>query len=151
MKKLGRLMVIFFALLIVAAMAVPQVQAASYWKQKTLRFAATAGETLAIGDVVCIKASDGKAYKADANDSNLRPAVGIISKGGSASGSVEITAIGILAGQTAVSAGNRLYLSETAGAITTTSPTNPQTLGWSQTTTTFIILVNQPASAGAGY
>jgi hypothetical protein len=151
MKKLRYLVVVFFALLIVAAMTAPQVHAASYWKQKTLRFAATAGETLAIGDVVCIKGSDGKAYKADADDSSLRPAVGIISKGGATLASVEITAIGILAGQTAVTPGYRIFLSNTPGVMTTTAPTNAQVLGWAQTSTTFIINIQPPSNTGGGY
>jgi hypothetical protein len=132
--------------------------AAETWKQRIVRFSATAGETLATGDVVCISGTDGYVYKADANDSALRPAVGVIGKGGASGATVEIVVQGILAGQTAASPGARLFLSETAGAITTTEPTNTQALGWilpgaaaATTSTTYFIMVNTPASPGAGY
>lgn len=143
-------------LALLAAAAMP-ASAAEYWKQKWVRFSATAGETLAIGDVACIK-TDGKAYKADANDSSLRPAVGVIDKGGAANATVEVVSMGILEGQTAASAGGRLFLSETAGAFTTTGPTNAQVLGWVMptagsvaTSTTYFINVLPEPSGGAGF
>lgn len=136
-----------------------QADAAERWKQVHVRFAVTAGETLAVGDVACIKASDGYAYKADANDSALRPAVGIIKKGGDSGDKIEIIVIGRLAGQTAASPGYRLYLSETAGALTTTAPTNSQVLGWVEegdtageaSSTNYFIFVRPETSAGAAY
>ena len=141
-------------------MVVMPVFAASDWAQKNIRFAATAGETLAIGDVVCIKAADGKAYLADANDSTLRPAVGIIGKGGATGATVEIVNDGVLIGQTQVSPGQRLFLSDTAGDLTITAPTNAQLLGWvmpGNTTATigtsgrYYIRIQMPASTGVAY
>jgi len=134
-----------------------QCAAAEYWKNKYVRFSATAGETLATGDTVCIKGSDGKAYKADANSSSLRPAVGMIGKGGAANTTVEVIPLGVLAGQTAISPGARLFLSETAGALTTTAPTNAQAMGFgasvvsASSTTDYFISIMIPTSSGAGY
>ena len=151
--KLG-LMALMVVFLLVAVM--PQTgQAAEYWKAKYERFSATIGETLATGDVVYIKGSDGEAYKADADDSAARPAVGIVDKGGS-SGTAEIVVRGILAGQTAASPGARLFLHTTAGALSTTAPTNAQMLGFvlpgtAGSSTTYYISVVIPSSAGAAY
>ena len=82
-------------LAIVLFVAAPQALAAEYWLKIYERFSATAGETLAVGDAVCIKASDSKAYKADANDANLRPAIGVIGKGGASAATVEIVVRGV--------------------------------------------------------
>lgn len=156
-KKIG-LMAITLAMLLVICLAAPQAFAAEVWQQKFERWSAVAGETLAIGDVVCIKAADSQAYKADANDSSLRPAVGVIGKGGLVNTTVEIISSGILAGQTAMSPGYRLFLSETAGAFTQTGPTNAQCLGWvlpgatdTATSTIYFIRVMPGPSAGAAY
>ena len=156
-KAIGLIaMMLIFAVMIL--MAVPQAHATEYWKQKFVRFPALAGETLATGDVVYIKGSDGKAYKADANDSAKRPAVGLIGKGGSSGATIEIVAVGILAGQTAASPGLRLFLSDTANTLTTTGPTNAQGLGWvmppattDDENTDYYINVETPTSGGAGY
>jgi len=145
------------AITLAALLATP-VFAAAQWKQVNSRFGAIAGETLATGNVVAISASDGYAYKADANDSSLRPAVGVIGKGGATGAKVEVVISGILAGMTAQSPGVRLYLSETPGAITSTAPTNPQVLGWvmpgtagAASSTTYFIDVKVPQSDGPGY
>jgi len=139
-------------------LSITDASAVESWRQKWVRFAATAGETLAIGDVVCIKNSDGKAYKADADDSDKRPAVGVIGKGGAANASVEIITVGILAGQSALSTGFRLFLSTGAGAYTVSAPTNAQIVGWvmptagsTTTSTTYFINVMPPTSTGAAY
>lgn len=103
--------------------------AAVYLKNSWVRFSGTAGETLSIGDVVCIKDSDGLVYKADANDSALRPAVGIVSKGGASNTVVGVTVIGIFGGYTSLSEGTNVYLSETAGGTTQSSPAYSQQVG----------------------
>ncbi len=84
------------------------------------RISAVAGETLATGNVVCIKSADGYAYKADADDSTARPAVGIIGKGGASGATVEIITEGILGGWSSLTKGAPGYLSATAGAVTQT-------------------------------
>ena len=138
---------------------VPSAYAAEYFKQAFGRFSATAGATLATGDVVCIAGSDGYAYKADANDSDKRPAIGVIRKGAASGSKVEIIFVGALSGQTAASPGARLFLSETAGAMTTTAPTNAQALGWvlpgstagASSSTHYFINIDIATSTGAGY
>jgi len=159
-KPQGYLVVALASLLVavlIAAFAGPTAWAAEHWKQKYTRFSGVAGETLATGDVACIQASTGNVFKADANDSDKRPAVGIIGKGGASAATVEIVVSGVLAGQTAVSPGAKLHLSETAGAIAAAAPTNEQILGWgmpnsgSASTTSYFINVIPPVSAGAGY
>jgi len=154
-KMIGCLIAIALLFFLVGPMP---AMGAEIWKQKFARFSATAGETLAIGDVVCIKNADGKAWKADANASTLRPAVGVIGKGGAASATVEIISQGILAGQASLSTGYRLFLSETPGGFTTTGPTNAQIVGWvlptsgsTTTSTTYYINVVPPVSTGAAY
>ncbi|NPU84379.1 MAG: DUF2190 family protein [Syntrophaceae bacterium] len=151
----------FFALLFAGLFLLLLVQtadAASWWTQKYVRYSATAGETLTTGDVVCIKGSDGEAYKADADDSSLRPAVGVIDKGGASGSTVEIVVDGVISGMTAKSPGATLYLATTAGAFTTTAPTNEQTIGWvlpgtagSSSSTTYFIRVEAKKSPSAGY
>jgi hypothetical protein len=131
--------------------------AGSFWQVKNDRFPGTAGETLTVGQAVCIKASDNKIYKADADDATLRPALGLIGKGGAANSVVEIVTDGILAGASNATPGERLYLSNTAGAITTTAPNNPQVIGFglpgttANVTTTYKIHVELSANAAPGY
>lgn len=144
------------AMIMIMLFSVPAFAAG--WQQKYERFSATAGETLATGDVVCIKGSDGLAYKADADDSSLRPAVGIIGKGGATDATVEIVTRGVLTGQTAASPGARFFLSTTAGGKTITSPNNSQVLGWvmppaggGASSTTYYVDVQLPQTPGAGY
>jgi len=157
-SKFLPVVLLLMGIAILGMVSAPSADAASYWQAKNTRFAATAGETLTVGDVVCIAGSDGKAYKADANDASLRPAVGVIGKGGVSGTTVEVVQKGILAGQTGASPGARLFLSETAGAITATAPTNAQPLGFvlpgtagSSSSITYFIDVTIEASAGAGY
>lgn len=158
MKRFFRgLMVAMLAMLLIVAVMPQGAQAAEYWKAKYERFSAPAGTTLAVGDVVCITASEGKAFKADADDSAARPAVGIIGKGGATNATVEIVIRGILGGQTAASPGKRLFLHTTAGALIATSPgTNIQTLGFvlpgtTSNSTTYYISVVMPASPSVAY
>jgi hypothetical protein len=154
--KQNRRLLIAIGVVGLLAFLIANVEAVEFWKQKTLTISGVAGETLVVGDVACIAAADGLVYKADADSSTRRPAVGVISKGGTATHGVQITVIGILAGQTAASPGARIFLSTGAGVITTTAPTNAQPLGWvlpgtTSSSTTYFINVVTPSSAGAGY
>lgn len=156
MRKLKHIMGI--SLILIMLLALTSLADAAGWRAKYERFSAVAGETLATGNVVCISGSDGYAYQADANDSSLRPAVGVIGKGGASGATVEIVTRGIVYGMTAASPGARLFLSETAAGITTTGPTNAQPIGWvmpgtagAATSTTYYININIPSSAGAAY
>ena len=158
-KNIGQKFKIAVLAIFLSVLFALPVMAAGSWQQIVTRFSATAGETLATGNVVCIAGTDGKAYKADADDANLRPAVGVIGKGGATGATVEIVVTGILTGQTARSPGARVFLSAaTAGAIAGTAPANAQALGFvmpgaaaAATSTTYFIDVKMPTSAGAAY
>ncbi len=131
-RKFG---VIFIALFMVL-MLIGNAEAYSK-KQVFARISATAGETVTVGQVVCIKDANGYAYKADANDAALRPAVGIVgSKTGASGAAIEIITNGILTGWTGLSEGVFVYLSETAGAITQSAPSYSQPIGVAISTTT---------------
>ena len=158
-KKIQGIMALTAVMFLLWVLLVPSVHAAEYFKQAFGRFSAIAGETLATGDVVCISATDGYAYKADADDSTLRIAVGVIRKGASSGSNVEIVFEGILAGQTSATPGRGIFLSTTAGAIATTRPNGwTQNIGWvlpgtagASTSTTYFIRVAPPASEGVTY
>lgn len=104
-------------------------------KQVYARISAVAGETLTTGHLVCIKDADGYAWKADADAAALRPAIGIIGKGGASGSTVEIIVQGRLSGWSGLSEGAWLYLSETAGAATQSAPTYSQIVGYAISTT----------------
>lgn len=98
-------------------------------KNNWVRVGATAGETLATGDIVAIKAADGLAYKADADDATLRPAVGVIGSGGVSGAGVEVVVSGLISGHTGLTPGALAYLSGTAGAVTQAAPVWAQPVG----------------------
>ena len=125
------------AMVFTALMVMP-AQAAN-WTQKFVRFSAVAGETLATGNAVVIKDADGLAYKADANVSTLRPAVGVIGMGGTTGQTVEIVLYGIIAGYSSLTESAPGYLSETPGAITQSAPSWSQQVGLAISSTTYLI------------
>lgn len=113
-------------------------QAAYSVLQRVSRFSATAGETLTTGQVVAIKDADGYAYKADTDDTTLRPAVGIIGKGGASGETVEIITAGLLSGWSSLTEGGLAYISATAGAVTQTQvAAYPQAIGVAISSTTY--------------
>lgn len=130
-KKRGLITMALVMFVVAAPFAIsaPNAQAAEFWKQKFQRFSVTAGETLAIGDVLSIEAVDSRAYKAASNSISRKLAIGVAGNSASAGEKVEVVTAGILAGQTAASAGSRLYISTTAGAFTTTSLGYGQIIG----------------------
>ena len=107
-------------------------------KQVWARVSGTSGETLATGQVVCIADADGYVYKADANDAALRPAIGIIGKGGASGDTVEIITMGRLTGWSALAEGAAVYLSETAAAATQSSPDWSQQIGVAVSATDYL-------------
>ncbi len=125
------------AVLVVMPLLAPQDASAYTLKKIWSRFSATAGETLATGQAVSISDTDGYAYKADANDAGLVPAVGIVGKGGASGAKVEIVTHGIFSGWSTLSEGTYGYLSETAGAVTQSSPSYSQPLGVAINTTDY--------------
>ena len=139
MKKQLKIFSMIFAVMIFAVLFAMPAQAAVYWSQKFARFSATAGETLATGDVVTIKDADGYAYLADANDAALRPAAGVVGKGGASGASVEIVVSGVLEGNTSLTESGPGYLSETAGDITQSAPAYSQQVGYAISSTAYLI------------
>jgi len=132
-----RLLMLF--LFFVLALVATNASAAYSAKQVWARFQATAGETLTAGNVVMMKDADGYVYKADANDAALRPAVGIIGKGGATGTKVEVIAFGIMTGWTGLSEGVPGYLSETAAAVTQSAPAYSQQVGYAISSTDYVV------------
>ena len=108
-------------------------------RQINARFSAVAAEPLVTGNVVMLKDADGKTYKADANDAALRPAIGIIGKGGTTGQTVEIVTIGIFSGWTGLAEGSPGFLSETPAAITQSAPAYSQQVGQAISTTSYFV------------
>lgn len=94
------------------------------------------------GDVVKLSASD-TVQKADADDGES-VTIGIVLDTASAGANpVRVVTAGKVTGLSGLTAASRYFLSQTAGALTTTAPTAVGTLarriGWSITTSTFIV------------
>lgn len=131
-----RARVVFLAVLVLVAFAASASYGAAYWKSVQERFPAllVAGEAITIGQPVCIAAADGKVYKADANSSTRRPAIGLAERGTASAANCSIVTRGVLAGISATQTkGAYAFLSETAGGVTYTAPTDAQSLGYGVT------------------
>jgi len=135
--ELKRTMKIFsvmaLAILVLATSALAAYQERVIWT----RTSGIAGETLTAGQVVCIKSADGLVYKASAADATLRPAVGIITRGGAINTRAEIMLSGIMTGWTTQTKGAPGFLS-TAGLITQTSPGYSQQVGIALNATDYV-------------
>jgi hypothetical protein len=111
-----------------------------YFDQQTLS-AQTSGEALAVNDIVYFKASDARWYKADADltttFSNLRLGVNK-TVAGAAGVTIQVAISGPVTGFSALSAGSAYYLSNTAGAISTSAGTFGIFIGYALTTTSII-------------
>jgi len=125
-KFMAPAMGIVFMVLALLLVLMPMASQANAYDIKKVwaRFSATAGESLSTGEVVALKDADGKAYKADADNSAFRPAVGIIGKGGASGDKVEIITHGIFTGWSSLAEGSAGYLSTTAGAVTQSEPSS---------------------------
>ena len=88
------------------------------WGQKETRFSVLAGESLAKGDVLAIKDSDGKAYKADMDAATLNYVAGIAGNAAASGARVEVIVRGVLAGFTGLGEGQPLLASSVAGGYT---------------------------------
>lgn len=131
-KKFG------FAALVMLLMFVFIIpQASAYSVRHTwVRISGTAGETVTTGQLVAILDADGEWYKADADAATIRPAIGIVgSKTGGDGDTIEIILAGVLTGWTSLAEGDAVYLSETAGVATQSSPTYSQMVGYALSTT----------------
>jgi len=92
-----------------------------------------AGESLAVGDWVYMSTVDGRVSKADSNDTGddgHYPAIGVaVSAQGSAGSAVQILTHGVYNdsdgfGDSDLTEGKQLFLSETAGTVTATAPSD---------------------------
>jgi hypothetical protein len=88
---------------------------------------ATAGEALALGDVVYISTSDGKAYKARSDAVATSEVLGCCDRAAVLDDPIGISPVGPVTNPGwSLTAGTRYFLSPTtAGAITSTAPTTP--------------------------
>ena len=92
-----------------------------------------AGESLAVGDWVYMSTTDGRVNKADSNDTaddGHYPAIGVaVSAQGSAGSAVKVLTHGVYNdsngfGGSDLTEGKQLFLSETAGTVTATAPSD---------------------------
>jgi|SRR5581483_7460736 len=102
----------------------PQLYAAAFTEQVVSRFTCVAGEAITEAQVIAIKASDGKCYKAKADDSTLRPAIGVAEAGAASAANVAVVTRGIVGGLTSLTKGAYVYVDTTAGGTTQTQPTS---------------------------
>jgi len=139
MKRMMKMsMAAAMVLALVLAFVLPDLHAAYHVTKVFSRLTVNAGETVTTGEVVAIKDSDGEAYKADANVTYLRPAVGIVgSLTGGDGEAVEIITGGILSGWSGLAEGDAAYLSETAGDVTQNPPEWVQNVGVAVNTTDY--------------
>jgi len=144
---------LLLALLLLASLLTPHpspCHAAVMPKETRNSTSAIAGEALVLGDIVCIKASDGKAYKASASDSALRPAVGFASTVARAGVGVRITTAGVFAGYTGLTVGQPVYLSATAGTYTQTATEDwYQQIGTAITAGSIQVAIKAPQAAAS--
>ena len=127
-----------------------------------LDLTATAGEAIALGDVIYLSdgagsTTAGRWYRADADNtysSSAAGAVGIAPAAiaSAATGTARIA--GRMTGLSGLTAGELYYASATVGALTATPPTNQRFIGEADTTSTLILNGGQggvriPDSAGA--
>jgi len=111
------------------------------------RMSCTAGEALAAGQPVMQK-SDGLCYKADADDSTLRPAVGVAGNTVASGAGVTVVTAGQVGGLTTQTIGGAVYLSTTAGGTTQTEPgAYSQKLGQAISATQYLLRVQPEASS----
>jgi hypothetical protein len=148
-KIFSALFVLVFLFIIIASVSTDASATTYNIKQVVSHFYGTAGETLTTGNVVMIKDADGYAYKANASDSTLRPAVGIVGKGGNTGQTVEIITIGVLSGWSSLAEGGTGFLATSAGAVTQTEPAYAQKIASAISTTAYMF--NFAAHPAVGY
>jgi hypothetical protein len=109
--------------------------------------ACTAGATIAAGEVVYISdgsggTTAGRCYLADSDQTYSSTAARIVGMATAAistgsSGTIRVS--GRVTGLTGLVAGTAYFVSATAGALTSTAPTNARALGTADSTTSFVI------------
>ncbi|MEY4387885.1 MAG: Rhodoferax phage, partial [Verrucomicrobiota bacterium] len=111
----------------------------------------TAGEDLAAGNVAYLSDGSGSKnagqwYKADADFTyaSTTPQVGLVVSAISSGATGSIRIQGRSTGLSSLTPGSTYYVSATAGALTTTSPTNSRYVGQADSATSFITTPNPP-------
>lgn len=100
----------------------------------------TYGETIAVNDAVYLKASDGKVYKTDAtSEIKINNFIGFAKEAGNANDVKKVQTGGKISGLSGLTTGERYYLSNTAGEISTTRGTFPKLIGFAISTTELFI------------
>jgi hypothetical protein len=132
-------------LLITLLLGLPAAEAAKI-DQVRSRIGCTTGEAITVGQPIVLK-SDGLCYKADADDSTLRPAIGIAGNTAGSAGILEVVTAGQVGGLTALTKGGLVYLSTTAGGTTQTKPSAyVQVVGQAISATQYSIAIGKPAA-----
>lgn len=108
-------------------------------------YAFTAGEAIdgsSTPQAVYLKASDGKVYKtdADAGGEETFAFIGFTTDNVSTDESVTVIVAGIVGGFTGLTAGDTMFLSDTAGAVANSEGTIPYSVGFAVSTTQIQIL-----------
>jgi hypothetical protein len=108
-----------------------------YFDQQTIS-AQTSGEALTINDIVYFKESDQRWYKVDADLTATFDTLqlGVVKTTAGTSGvTIQVAISGPVSGFTGLTAGSKYYVSNTAGAITTTPGTYSVFVGYALSTT----------------
>jgi len=131
------------ALLLSVALALPQAALAASLQQVISRFGCVAGEALTEGQPLTMK-SDGKCYKADADDSALRPAIGVAGFTAASAANVSVVTRGQVGGLSSLTKGGAVYVSTTAGGTTQTQPTAySQSIGKAISATQYVLEIGR--------
>lgn len=100
--------------------------------------------------VVCIKASDGLLYKADANNATLNLAIGFVNTNALITTTPTLVTSGFIGGFTGLTQNATYYVSDTAGSISTTqSTTCAIPVGKAVSTTTLQINLGKRVATGS--
>lgn len=104
----------------------------------------TAGETLAAGDLVYFKESDGRWWKTDADAfaTSLNVKLGFAQAAATAGVSVNILIGGLEKNLTGLTVG-KYYVSGTAAGLSATPGANARFVGWAVSTTRFVLAPNE--------
>lgn len=112
---------------------------AMVWKSKTRRInkVLLAGETILVGQALCIKDTEStvKLADSDAVGGALMPCIGFAGNGASIGGPVEVVTEGLLSGVDTPAEGRSVFVSATAGAVDQTGGTYQQVVGTALTST----------------
>ncbi len=132
-----------FALTLFMALVcfVPGPVNAAYVLKKTwasIPVVLTTGEAITRGQIVAIADADGYVYKADADLSTRRPAVGIATESAASGGHVNVATYCYMTGWSSLAEGSPGYISATAGAVTQSAQSYVQCVAKAITSTGYL-------------